>query len=564
MNLRLQPAGEPHVRFFNCTRDSFDAGERPAIVLIRPNETRLSEFYSAKFWENLGVLTLATHLEQSGIAFGVLEASLFQCSRAHTIELATEHHPGMIGISVFSTDMLDECLQLAAGLKTALPDVLVVLGGHGASFVHREILEHNPAVDAVVRGEGEDALLGLVRCPASGWSSVPNLAFRRDGAIVETPKRPPRDLDETPRPHRFARDLIARDPILSKTPLMMLSSRGCFDRCSFCTVTQFNQGWRGRSPRLVVDELEDLVSHFGRTSLHFWDDTFIGPGRQGQRRAIEIADEIVRRGLNVTFHVTTRPTDLKEDVVAALSKAGLRSVFIGVESADQRVLDAFDKHAKVEDSAAAVDLLWRYGVHRILLGFILFHPAMSWEGFERDLAYLCSLPYVSIHLIASRLMFFPGSRFWNEHKNELGVDAYKKYVKPRLPDPRFERLYRVCVSFLKRTLDMESIFVCVEEQYLHDQEVIDFIARLRVRLFHIVAARVRAAADLTRDGSDAKTHVERWADEIFYATLETIRTLHRRIATDYLKVVLTAYSLAGYEQLILEDPAAPEPQVQQH
>ena len=61
---------------------------------------------------------------------------------------------------MFSTDLLDEALQIAAGIKRARSDIVTVLGGHGASFVHQEILDDNPAVDAVIRGEGEKSSCG--------------------------------------------------------------------------------------------------------------------------------------------------------------------------------------------------------------------------------------------------------------------------------------------------------------------------------------------------------------------------------------------------------------------
>ena len=139
----------------------------PEIVLVRPNETPLSHFFSGKFWENLGIMTLASCFEKAGVRFGVLEASLFQCTRKRTAELAVETSPRIVGISVFSTDLLDECLSIADAIKELTKNVYVVLGGHGASFVHEDILRRNPAVDAVIRGEAEKSLLLLVQSKES-------------------------------------------------------------------------------------------------------------------------------------------------------------------------------------------------------------------------------------------------------------------------------------------------------------------------------------------------------------------------------------------------------------
>ncbi len=117
MNLRLQPLGKERVVFFNYQNGESPLALPPEIVLVPPNETPLSHFFSGKFWENLGIMTLASCFEKAGVRFGVLEASLFQCTRKRTAELAVETSPRIVGISVFSTDLLDECLSIADAIK---------------------------------------------------------------------------------------------------------------------------------------------------------------------------------------------------------------------------------------------------------------------------------------------------------------------------------------------------------------------------------------------------------------------------------------------------------------
>lgn len=553
MKLRIDPVGQARVIFFNYGKFESPLDSPPALILIRPNETPMSHFFSGRFWENLGVSTLTTYLETCGIKFGVLEASLFQITRARTIDLAVSYSPRFVGISVFSTDLLDESLQIAAGIKKIRSDIVTILGGHGASFVHQEILENNPFVDLVIRGEAERSLRALLESPEpSEWIRTPNLSFRTDGRIVANATGPGEsDLDKAPLPHRFVRDVVTTDQVLAKSPLMIVSSRGCFDRCAFCTITKFyGNTWRGRSPGHVVDELEFIVKRYNRRSVHFWDDTFIGPGTRGQRRAIEIAKLIRDRALNITFHITTRPTDLNEEVVAALVAAGMRSVFIGVESSEQSTLDYFGKHAKVDDATSAIDLLWRYGVHRILVGFIMFHPKMTWDTLRNDLDYLDKLPYVEISRIVSRLTYYPGAQFWLENKQTLGRDAYKNYMMPSLPTAGLEQLYQICLSFHNHTLSVESVLVCLEEQYLHDTAVIDFIAGCRRRLFGFIAERVRMVASSLERGLDTVDDEIRFRTEIYTESLCLIDTLKQQIDDKYLDLLLKAHLLDNHSSFL--------------
>lgn len=549
MNLRLQPLGKERVVFFNYQNGESPLALPPEIVLVRPNETPLSHFFSGKFWENLGIMTLASCFEKAGVRFGVLEASLFQCTRKRTAELAVETSPRIVGISVFSTDLLDECLSIADAIKELTKNVYVVLGGHGASFVHEDILRRNPAVDAVIRGEAEKSLLLLVQSKESAdLLQVPSLSYRIADSIVVNPAGViENNLDIIPLPHRFVRDLIADDPILSLAPLMMVTSRGCFDRCAFCSVTKFYaNSWRGRSPKHVVDELEFLVNRYGRRSVHFWDDTFIGPGENGRRRAREIAAEIQKRALNVTFHVTTRPTDLDEHTVQALAAAGLRSVFLGIESSDQSTIAYFGKHAKVEQATAAIDLLWRHGVHRILTGFILFHPKMTWQSLKRDLDYLDAFPCAEACRIVSRLTYYPGAQFWLEHKGQLGPDCYKTYVAPPLPSDALEQLYAACIEVHDHTLSIESLLVCLEEQYLHRAEIIDFFASCRTRLFRFISQRIRSLAETLESGGTVHGDVVRFSDEVYRESLTILRELEIRVGDEYFSLLLKAYQLQNY------------------
>ena len=71
--------------------------------------------------------------------------------------------------------------------KEANPACFVVLGGPHATYRFHEILTHNPAVDAVVLGEGEETFVELVNCLAIGStdiSGVKGIAFRRDGRVI--------------------------------------------------------------------------------------------------------------------------------------------------------------------------------------------------------------------------------------------------------------------------------------------------------------------------------------------------------------------------------------------
>lgn len=184
-------------------------------------------------------------------------------------------------------------IRLAEVCKEVRPDARVVLGGLTASAFAREILERFDAVDFVVRGDAEQPLLALVqqclgRTPAtSDFSHIPNLTYRRDGKVSETPLgycATTEDLDRLDYVdlsfmahhteyfvHEYlvtdlpkARAALKTDPFLGR---WIATARGCKHECSYCggcksahKALAMRDGIVPRSPVAVVDELERLVA----------------------------------------------------------------------------------------------------------------------------------------------------------------------------------------------------------------------------------------------------------------------------------------------------------------
>jgi hypothetical protein len=278
----------------------------------------------------------------------------------------------------------------------------------------------------------------------------------------------------------------------------------------------------------------------------------------GKRRAIAIAEEIKRRGLKLGFHITTRPSDLTEEVVAALASAGLRSVFIGVETSQQSVLADFDKHATVEHSSDAIERLARHGVLRIIVGFILFHPSMTWKSFYGDLDLLDGLPTMESSRIISRMIYYPGSQLWEDHRSELGADAYKTPYLPPLPSPEFETVYRICVNYFRQTVEIMPLIGCLEDVHLQDDEAIAFMAARRARLWRFLSARARVSADDVRLGRDHVPFFERACGEIFIETLSILREIEQRFGGPYFERLCDSFELRGYERHLEGEPRAYE------
>ncbi|RMG16221.1 MAG: radical SAM protein, partial [Planctomycetota bacterium] len=183
-------------------------------------------------------------------------------------------------------------------------------------------------------------------------------------------------FDELPIPARDHpslaryRDRYINPKYKGRPHALVLTSRGCSFRCTFCVPnaisfqremehmerTGLKPPVRKASPARVHAEFRWLKEH-GYRSVHVADDQFLW----AKKRTLEICRLLEPLGLE--WGMLSRADFLTdEEVVRALARAGCASVDIGVESLRQEVLDRIHKDLDVEDVHAALRLLRRHGI----------------------------------------------------------------------------------------------------------------------------------------------------------------------------------------------------------
>lgn len=316
--------------------------------------------------EHPGLQALAAVLQKNGFEAEIFDSNFLQMSTKDTAREICDRSPAIVGFTTYYTNT-SSSLRIAAELRRVGFTGHITMGGHHATFNAVEILKDHPEIDSVIRGEGEGALLDLTRRTVEGhqWQSTPNVAHAQRNEIVANPCRPLiADLDRLPFPQRKAYEKYLR----RYRKATMISSRGCFGQCSFCSIKAFyalsdGSRWRGRSPKHVVDEIETIVRDYGIERISFMDDEFLGPGARGRERAIGIAEELLRRGLSISFSIECRPDSVNEDVLRVLMRAGLDCVDVGLESWIPRQLNLYGKQTNLEQNRAALATLDRLNLN---------------------------------------------------------------------------------------------------------------------------------------------------------------------------------------------------------
>ncbi|HHU51083.1 MAG TPA: B12-binding domain-containing radical SAM protein [Firmicutes bacterium] len=233
--------------------------------------------------------------------------------------------PAVVGLSTNIWNITLQ-LELVNRLKKLRPETVIILGGPEVSTDPQEIMEEEPGIDYIVRGEGEETLLELLRYLAHGVgkvSQIAGLAYREGSRIQITPSRAPLpDLAVIPFPYE--------DLSLFKNKLVYYeSSRGCVFNCAYCL-----SGWEeGRVRSLPVDRVKADLARFvqaGIKTVKFVDRTF----NFHWERALEILRYIKEEGGDTEFHLELVGELLGEEEIQVLNSApsGRFRVEIGVQS----------------------------------------------------------------------------------------------------------------------------------------------------------------------------------------------------------------------------------------
>ncbi len=150
--------------------------------------------------------------------------------------------------------------------------------------------------------------------------------------------------------------------------LSMVTTLGCPYRCNWCIRPVFGAGYHVRSPREIALEMRDLKKRHKPDRIWFVDEVF---GLQ-QGWIEEFAREIQELNASVPFKIQARADLIDASIAKALSDAGCREVWMGVESGSQKILDAMDKDLKVAQIHDASAHLKAHGIHpclNLLVGY---------------------------------------------------------------------------------------------------------------------------------------------------------------------------------------------------
>lgn len=532
--------------------------DKMKILLVNPpllvDESRYLPRRPSYPFEHLGLGYLAAFLREKGHQVVIKDAYLSGETAEEFYPQLEKTDPDLIGFSA-THGFITSALSLINRFRASGFTGHINLGGYLPTFRAGRLLQDFPQIDSIVRGEGEVALAALAETleKRQDPASVPNLAWRKGKEIVLNPSGPLiTPLDSLPFP---ARDTL---PLLLETQdyASVLTSRGCYGKCNFCSIRSFyaespGAKWRGRSAENLGEEIAVLVQNYGLTKLAFPDDNFIGPGRKGRERAFSIAKNLLQSGIKISFSVLCRSGDVEAPLFALLKAAGLKTVFVGFESGVNRALNAFGKLSDPEVNLKAASVIKQLGL-KCYPGFIMFDPETTLEEIRQNLDFVKKLEgdgeLIEIDDLFNSLQPFTGTAVYRELEaqnrlfyRESELLSYDVLPGYRIRDEKVELLREKARGFRHKTASLT--YLNFDRLYRELPQKAQEIES-RYQKFRALSGKIRRAEEeLLKEGvgilektapKAAPAALERLSDSLAGELDPAIKEYNREIANNLL------------------------------
>lgn len=396
----------------------------PNVLLVVPR------YFSTKvcgYIMPLGILYVSAALKASGVA------NVFTVNLNHQEDsdeevlgrIIKENDIQIVGSGGISGQFI-EVSPLMKLLKKIAPQLTTIVGGGMITADAIPAMEaFEGCADYGVIGEGEKTVVELVQAiyHNKAKNEIKGIIYKDGKEWVVTKRREDEmDLDSLPLPDYAGFDydkyLATNGEVedgVKYSPVAIIGGRSCKYNCTFCFHPSGSK-YRQRSLDSIFSEIDYLVNHYEVNYIALREELFASD----EQRVLDFCKRI--KDYPLVWSIQLRVDSVSELMVEALKNSNCRYVFLGIESADNRILKSMRKNITIEQVEYALDLTIKAGLDTrstIILG----DEVETMESAYRTINWwLEHKKYSSI--VIDMIIAFPGSTLYkNARKNG------------RIPDP---------------------------------------------------------------------------------------------------------------------------------
>ncbi|MCL2050372.1 MAG: B12-binding domain-containing radical SAM protein [Lachnospiraceae bacterium] len=388
-----------------------------------------------------------------------------------------------------STPTFHSDIKLAQQIKKLKTHSFIIFFGLHATARPIEILESS-VVDCCIIGEPEDAIQSVVEkyieTKKPKFNEINNIAYlSKEGKIKES--KITKENSRIFLSHKPDRSLINNNYYKlhynNKPFTIIQTSRGCSNKCIYCTSPVYSSRYSTRSVDSVVQEIEECIEKHKIFNFMFLSDTFTT-----DRKWVEdFCNRLIQMGSNISWMSNSRIDKIDYPLAKIMKMAGCRIVSLGIESADDNILKKAGKNITNKQIKQAVTDLYRAKIQTI--GYFMFGlPGESKESMKMSIEFSQSLPLDYAYFYNATP--FPGTALYNlaEKKHWLITHDWRQYTHGEKPLLNYETLSAAEIG--------KAIRTAYRKFYYRPKRIIKQL--LQIHSLKILSNNIKAAIKLLR------------------------------------------------------------------
>ncbi|RLI95744.1 MAG: hypothetical protein DRO99_05415 [Candidatus Aenigmatarchaeota archaeon] len=452
-------------------------------------------YHHKEFSENLSVVDdefgkypplnlayVAAILEKSGHEVILIDSNALGLSKHETLKMVREFGPDFMGF-MLTTYMFRETCSWIEYLKknTGVP---VFVGGINVWNYPEETIEKD-YIDYAIIGPSSESLPRFIDAVEKGrpLDRIRGIAYMKGGKkIVNQPVSFDENIDELPFP---ARHLLPNSRYYSfiskrKNFTIMLLSKGCPYKCTFCAITNIPYYQRGIDSVMV--EIKECYYRYGIREIDFFDACFT----VNREYVIKLCKFIMDSDMDFDWSCRTRVDLVDDELLHYMSRAGCKRIYYGIESASENILSIMNKGINLKKIKESIRLTKKHGI-KALGFFMLGNPGETIESMNATikLSKELDLDYVQfMHTIPKPMTVLDNEMKSGNH------DYWREYVAGRADERRIETDWcDLPENLIDRYIRMAYISFYLRPSYI-------LKTMLEIKSFHELKRYIKSAAKM--------------------------------------------------------------------
>lgn len=343
------------------------------VLMIKPYSKNLDE----DFILPLTVYHIASVLNDNNHEVAIMDQKLYCAGKMECgYEDGVDKYSKDMDVIAFTVNTFDWCAALIEikRLRGNGYDGYIILGGAHASLAYMHIMEkYSDLIDFIMIGDAETNMVPLLKCLESNKSfeDVPGVVYVKDGKVVFNPSEMRKELPETSNGPAYS--LMPKGVYRTMT---FECSRGCYGRCSFCTIP-FKRSWRPHRLEYIEHTFDKMYPYLQRLTTRpnilTTDDCFT----TDTERAVKVIEIFKKKGLqDCIINLEARVMDFKDDnLLSILKEFPNVHIQVGVEAGSDKGFQAIHKPVTMDLLYKNSEKLARAGLNRnVFYSFIVGLP----------------------------------------------------------------------------------------------------------------------------------------------------------------------------------------------